>query len=228
VAILIGDRLAVSLPLTLAAALLATLIALPVGIVAALRRGSLSDPLLILGSQLGAAIPSFWLALLLILVFSVQLGWFPATGFPGWGENLVGSLRALVLPTLALALGQAAVMTRLTRSAMLDVLALDFVRTARAKGLSTWSVVGKHALRNAMVTLITVLGLSLTNVFIGAIVVEQVFALPGLGRLALGAIGNRDYPLVQGVVMLYASAIILLSLLVDLSYGILDPRIRYQ
>lgn len=227
VAALIGDRLALTVPLTLAAAALATLIALPLGIYAALRRGSLSDPLVILASQLGAAIPSFWLALLLILVFSVQLGWFPATGFPGW-DDLGRALRALVLPTLALGLGQAAVMTRLTRAAMLDVLALDFVRTARAKGLSPRSVIGKHALRNAMVTLITVLGLSLTNVFIGAIVVEQVFALPGLGRLALGAIGNRDYPLVQGVVMLYASAIILLSLLVDLSYGILDPRIRYQ
>lgn len=227
VAALIGDRLALTVPLTLAAAALATLIALPLGIYAALRRGSLSDPLVILASQLGAAIPSFWLALLLILVFSVQLGWFPATGFPGW-DDLGRALRALVLPTLALGLGQAAVMTRLTRAAMLDVLALDFVRTARAKGLSPRSVIGKHALRNAMVTLITVLGLSLTNVFIGAIVVEQVFALPGLGRLALGAIGNRDYPLVQGVVMLYASAIILLSLLVDLSYGVLDPRIRYQ
>jgi len=228
VARLIGDRLSLTLPLTLAAALLATLVAVPIGIAAALRRGSFWDPLLVLASQVGAAIPSFWLALLLILVFAVQLGWLPSTGFPGWDRDILGSLRALVLPTFALGLGQAAVMTRLTRAAMLDVLAMDFVRTARAKGLPPRQVILKHALRNALVTLVTVLGLSLTNVFIGAIVVEQVFALPGLGRLALGAIGNRDYPMIQGVVLLYASVIILLSLLVDLSYGWLDPRIRYH
>jgi len=225
---LIADRLTLSLPLTLAAALLATAVAVPIGILAALRRGSLWDPLLVLASQLGAAIPSFWLALLLILLFAVQLGWFPSTGFPGWDRDVIGSLRALVLPTLALGLGQAAVMTRLTRAAMLDVLEMDFVRTARAKGLPPRQVIFKHALRNALVTLVTVLGLSLTNIFIGAIVIEQVFALPGLGRLALGAIGNRDYPMVQGVVLLYAAVIILLSLIVDLSYGWLDPRIRYH
>lgn len=228
VAQLIGDRLLVSLPLTLAAALVATLIALPVGIFTALRRGSVWDPMVILASQLGAAIPSFWMALLLILLFAVHWGVLPSTGFPGWDRSVVGSLRSLVLPVLALALGQAAVMARLTRAAMLDVLSQDFVRTARAKGLALRSVVGKHALRNALVTLITVLGLSLTNVFIGSIVVEQVFALPGLGRLALTAIGNRDYPLLQGIILLYASVIVLLSFLVDLSYGWLDPRIRYQ
>jgi ABC-type dipeptide/oligopeptide/nickel transport system permease component len=133
----------------------------------------------------------------------------------------------LALPVLALGLGQAAVMTRMTRAAMLDVLSQDFVRTARAKGLARRSVVGKHALRNALVTLVTVLGLTLVNVFVGAIVIEQVFSLPGIGRLVLTAIGNRDYPLLQGVVLLYATAIVLMSFLVDLSYGWLDPRIRY-
>ena len=224
---LIRDRLGVSLPLALGAALLATLLAVPAGIFAALRRGTPWDPLLVLATQVGAAIPSFWLALLLILLFAVQLGWLPSGGFPGWDVSLAGSARALLLPVLALGLGQAAVMARLTRAAMLDVLSQDFVRTARAKGLAPFRVVGKHALRNALVTLITVLGLSLTNVFIGSIVVEQVFALPGLGRLALTAIGNRDYPLLQGVILLYASTIVLLSFLVDLSYGWLDPRIRY-
>jgi len=220
VARLIGDRLGVSLPLTLAAALLATLLAVPVGIASALKRGTAWDPLLVLASQVGAAIPSFWLGLLLILVFAVGLGWLPSGGFPGWDVSVGRSL-------LALGLGQAAVMTRMTRAAMLDVLSQDFVRTARAKGLARRSVVGKHALRNALVTLITVLGLTLVNVFVGAIVIEQVFSLPGIGRLALTAIGNRDYPLVQGVVLLYASAIVLMSFLVDLSYGWLDPRIRY-
>ena len=227
VARLVWDRLGVSVPLAVGAALLATLLALPVGIFTALRRGSLWDPLVVLASQVGAAIPSFWLALLLILAFAVQLGWLPSGGFPGWDVSAVGSLRALLLPLLALALGQAAVMVRLTRAAMLDVLAQDFVRTARAKGLSPLKVVGKHALRNALVTLVTVFGLALTNVFIGSIVIEQVFALPGLGRLALTAIGNRDYPLLQGVILLYASTIVLLSFLVDVSYGWLDPRIRY-
>ncbi len=227
VARLVWDRLGVSVPLAVGAALLATLLAVPVGIFTALRRGSLWDPLVVLASQLGAAIPSFWLALLLILAFAVQLGWLPSGGFPGWDVSVVGSLRALLLPLLALALGQAAVMVRLTRAAMLDVLAQDFVRTARAKGLSPLKVVGKHALRNALVTLVTVFGLALTNVFIGSIVIEQVFSLPGLGRLALTAIGNRDYPLLQGVILLYASTIVLLSFLVDVSYGWLDPRIRY-
>ena len=227
VARLVADRLGVSVPLALAAALLATLFAVPIGIFAALKRGTAWDPLIVLASQMGAAVPAFWLALLLILLFAVELRWLPSGGFPGWDVNALGSARALLLPVLALALGQGAVMTRLARAAMLDVLSQDYVRTARAKGLAARNVVGKHALRNALVTLVTVVGLSLTNVFIGSIVIEQVFSLPGLGRLALTAIGNRDYPLVQGVVLLYASTIVLLSFLVDVSYGWLDPRIRY-
>jgi peptide/nickel transport system permease protein len=227
VARLIADRLGVSVPLALGAALLATLFAVPVGIFAALKRGTAWDPLIVLGSQVGAAVPAFWLGLLLILLFAVELRWLPSGGFPGWDVHALGSARALLLPILALALGQGAVMTRLTRAAMLDVLSQDYVRTARAKGLAARKVVGKHALRNALVTLVTVVGLSLTNVFIGSIVIEQVFSLPGLGRLALTAIGNRDYPLVQGVVLLYAGTIVLLSFLVDVSYGWLDPRIRY-
>jgi len=227
VAALIADRLALSVTLALGAAMVATVLAVPLGVLAALRRGTALDPLLVLASQLGAAVPSFWLGLLLILTFSVELRWLPAGGFPGWDAGPAAVTRALLLPILALGLGQAAVMTRMTRAALLDVLGQDYVRTARAKGLGRASVIGKHALRNAMVTLVTILGLSLTNVFIGSIVIEQVFALPGLGRLALSAIGNRDFPLVQGVVLLYASAIVLLSFLVDVSYGWLDPRIRY-
>lgn len=227
VAALIADRLPLSMTLALGAALVATVLAVPMGVFAALRRGTALDPLVVLVSQVGAAVPSFWLGLLLILTFSVELRWLPAGGFPGWDAGPAAVTRALLLPILALGLGQAAVITRMTRAALLDVLGQDYVRTARAKGLGLVSVVGKHALRNAMLTLVTILGLSLTNVFIGSIVIEQVFALPGLGRLALAAIGNRDFPLVQGVVLLYASAIVLLSFLVDVSYGWLDPRIRY-
>lgn len=223
---LIRDRLGLSVPLALAAAGLAALLSLPLGTLAALQRGRPWDPLIVTLSQLGAAVPAFWLGLLLILVFAVELNWLPASGFPR-DAGAWASTRALLLPVLALAAGQAATMTRMTRSAMLEVLDQDYVRTARAKGLPALSVLGKHALRNALVTLLTVFGLSLSNLFIGAIVVEQVFALPGLGNLTLGAVGNRDFPLVQGLVLLYAGSIIALGLLVDLAYGWLDPRIRY-
>lgn len=228
VAALLRDRLGVSVPLALGAALIACLLALPLGTYAALRRGTVMDPLVTVLAQLGAAIPSFWLGLMLILLFGVRLGWLPAGGFVPWEQDPWGSLRSLLLPMLALGLGQAAVMTRMTRAAMVDALGQDYTRTARAKGLPARRVVWIHALRNAMVTIVTILGLSLTNVFIGSIVVEQVFALPGLGRLALTAIGNRDFPLLQGEVFVYATTIIALGFLVDVSYGFLDPRIRYD
>lgn len=228
VAGLIKDRLRVSVPLAVGAAVIACLLALPLGIFAALRRGTIWDPLLTSLSQLGAAIPSFWLGLIFILYFAVERGWLPASGFVPFGEDPVRWARSLLLPVLALGLGQAAVMTRMTRAAMLEVLSQDFVRTARAKGVSQRGVVLKHALRNAMVTIITILGLSLSNVFIGSIVIEQVFALPGLGRLALTAIGTRDFPLLQGEILIYAATIVFLGFLVDASYGLLDPRIRYS
>lgn len=228
VAALIVDRLAVSVPLALGAALVACSIALPLGIFAARRRGTLTDPLVVSMSQIGAAIPSFWLGLLLILLFAVQLRWLPAGGFVPWDRDPLGSLRSLLLPVLALGLGQAAVMTRMTRAAMVDVFQKDYIRTARAKGLAESRIVYGHALRNALVTLITILGLSLANVFIGSIIVEQVFSLPGMGRLALTAIGNRDFPLLQGEILVYAGTIVMLSFLVDISYAFLDPRIRYD
>lgn len=225
---LIADRLAVSLPLALAGMGVACAVALPLGILAALKRGTPLDPLVTTTAQLGAAVPSFWLGLLLILLFSVRLGWLPAGGYVSWAENPWGSVRSLVLPTLALGLGQAAVITRMTRAALLETLSQDYVRTARAKGLRGRSVILKHGLRNALVTLLTVLGLSFSQILVGAIVIEQVFSLPGLGRLALTAIGTRDFPLLQGEVLIYAGAIIFLSFLVDLAYGFLDPRIRYD
>ena len=225
---LIVDRLEVSVPLALGAALIATLIALPLGTFAALRKGSPLDPIVIAISQVGAAVPSFWLGLLFILFFAVDLGWLPAGGWVPWERDPWGTLRSLLLPTVALGLGQAAVMTRMTRAAMIEALEQDYIRTARAKGVRERRVVFRHGLRNALVTLVTILGLSLTNVFIGSIVIEQVFALPGMGRLALTAIGNRDFPLLQGEVFVYASTIIALGFLVDISYGLLDPRIRYD
>ena len=225
---LILDRLAVSLPLALGGALLACLIALPLGVFAALRRGTALDPLVVVLSQVGAAIPSFWLGLMFILLFSVTWGLFPAGGYTPWSRDPLAALRSLALPILALGLGQAAVMTRMTRSAMLETLSQDYVRTAKAKGLSNNRVIFKHGLRNALVTLVTILGISLSNLLIGSIIIEQVFALPGLGRLALTAIGTRDYPLLQGEILVYASAIVFLSFLVDISYGLLDPRIRYD
>ncbi len=228
VAGLIADRLKVSIPLAVASALLACLIALPLGVLAALKRGTLLDPLIVMLSQIGAAIPSFWLGLMLILLFSVSLGWLPAAGFTPWERSPQGYLRSLALPVLALALGQAAVMTRLSRAAMLEVLTQDYVRTARSKGLTVAKVVWKHALRNALVTIITIVGLSLATILIGSIVIEQVFAIPGLGQLALKAIKDRDYPLLQGQVLVYASLIVMINFLVDMSYSFLDPRIRYD
>ncbi len=225
---LIRGRLGVSVPLSLGAALVACLIALPLGILAALRRGTVLDPLITASSQVGAAIPSFWLGLMLILFFAVRLHWLPAGGFAGWHTDPVRSLRSLILPVFALGLGQAAVITRMTRAAMLEELDQDYVRTARAKGLATRRVVLLHALRNALVTIVTIFGLSLTNVFIGSIIIEQVFALPGMGRLVLTAIGARDFPLLQGEILVYAATIVALSFLVDISYGLLDPRIRYE
>jgi peptide/nickel transport system permease protein len=224
---LILARLSVSLPLALAGMLLACLIALPIGIMAARRHGTWIDPAIIALAQLGAAIPSFWLALLLILLFGVTLGWLPAGGFVPWERSPPGYLYSLALPVLALALGQVALLTRMTRAALLEVLAQDYIRTAWAKGLPSRQVVSKHALRNAMITIITSLGLSFGQVLIGAIVIEQVFALPGLGRLALIAVGTRDFPLLQGLVLVYAGTIVLINFLVDASYSLLDPRIRY-
>lgn len=226
VRVLIAERLGVSVPLAVGAAALATLIAVPVGTAAARARGRWQDPVLMTLAQLGAAVPSFWLGLLLVLAFAVQRDWLPAAGFVPWSEDPLRAARSLVLPIAALGVGQAAVMTRMVRSAMVDALASDFVRTARAKGLPARRVVFGHAGRNALLPVVTILGLSLGNVFIGSIVVEEVFALPGLGRLALSAIGNRDLPLVQGEVLVYATVLVVLALAVDLAYALIDPRVR--
>jgi len=225
---LILSRLRVTLPLTLLAALFMTTLALPLGVYAATHQRRLGDYVAMVASQLGIAVPSFWAGLLLILVFAVQLGWTRAGGFDGWQAGIWPGLRSLILPGIALGLIQAAILTRTTRSAVLDVLRADHVRTARAKGLSERVVAWKHVLRNALITIVTILGLQLGQLLAGSIVLENVFYLPGLGRLALGAISARDLPVVQGVVLFVAAVIVTLNFAVDLLYGLLDPRIRYE
>ena len=228
VARLIASRLPVTLPLTAMAAVFMVVVALPLGLYAAVHARGPGDYLAMAVAQLGLAVPSFWAGLLLILLFSVQLGWFRSGGFEGWTQGVWLGVRALLLPAVALGLFQAAVLIRATRSALLEVLGEDYVRTARAKGVRDALVVVKHAFRNAMIPVITVAGLQLGQLIAGSIVLESVFALPGLGRLALGAITARDLPVVQGVTLFVASCIVAINFAVDLSYAWLDPRIRYE
>ena len=225
-AALIAERLAVSAPLALMAMALTTVIALALGIYAASRHNGLGNVGVMAASQVGIAIPNFWFAILLILVFSVKLQWFSAGGFPGWEEGAWPAFKALILPAVALAVVQAAILARITRSAVLDVLREDFVRTARAKGLSQRQVLWRHVLRNAFVPVLTVMGLQFANLLTGTIVVENVFSLPGLGRLIFQAISNRDLLVVQNVVMLLAAAVIVINFVVDVLYVVIDPRLK--
>ena len=225
---LIVSRLSVTVPLALMAAVFMIAAAVPLGLYAATRHRRAGDYIAMVVSQVGISIPQFWAGLLLILVFSVTLGWVQSGGFEGWSSGVAAALRSLVLPAIALGLFQAAVLVRATRSAVLDVLREDYVRTARAKGLSERRVVGRHTLRNALIPIVTVAGVQLGQLLAGAIILESVFALPGLGRLALGAISARDLPVVQGVGLFIASTIVVINFAVDLAYGLLDPRIRYE
>ncbi len=228
IADLIVERLAVSLPLAVMAMLLTTVLALVLGVYAAARHGRPGDLGVMVFSQLGLAVPNFWFAILLILLFAVKLQWFSAGGFPGWEEGVGPALKALVLPAVALAVVQAAILARVTRSAVLDVLREDFVRTARAKGLSRRATLWKHVLRNAMIPVITVMGLQFGNLLAGTIVVENVFVLPGLGRLVFQAISNRDVVVVRDVIMLLAAAVVLINFVVDVLYAVIDPRLKGQ
>ena len=223
---LIKERVAVSLPLAVISLALSTLIALPVGIFAASKRGKFSGTLAMGVAQVGVAIPNFRFALLLVYLFAVTLRLVPAGGFPGWGAGFGVSLKSLILPSIALALPQAAILARVTRSALLEVLGEDYIRTARAKGLSRRQVLYRHALRNALIPVLTILGLQFAFLLAGTIIIENVFYLPGLGRLVFQAITQRDLIVVEGVVMLLIATLILVNLLVDLSYAIVDPRLR--
>jgi len=228
VAGLIVSRLSVTLPLTLMAAALMVAAAIPLGVFAATRHRRWGDYAAMTLSQLGIAVPGFWAGLLLILLFSVKLGWFQAGGFDGWGQGVGHALKSLLLPAVALGLFQFAVLARTTRSALLEVLREEYVKTARAKGVAEGNVIFRHALKNAMIPILTVAGVQLGQLMAGSIILESVFYLPGLGRLALGAISARDLPVVQGVVLFVASGIVVINAAVDMLYGVLDPRIRYE
>ncbi|MFH1796649.1 MAG: ABC transporter permease [Pseudomonadota bacterium] len=225
---LIGERAAVSLPLAIMSLVLSTVIAIPVGLYSASRRGRLSDTLAMGSAQVGVAIPNFWFALLLIYVFAVWLRLVPAGGFPGWGAGIWPGIKSLILPAVALALPQAAILARVTRSALLEVLGEDYIRTARAKGMPRSTVLWRHALRNAMIPVLTILGLQFAFLLAGTIIIENVFYLPGLGRLIFQAITQRDLIVVEGVVMLLVATVVVVNLLVDLAYALVDPRLRVR
>ncbi len=223
---LILSRLAVTGPLALMAMIFAVVISVPLGIYAARHQNRPGDMVVMFFTQLGLATPEFWLGILLILLFAVKLGLFSAGGFPGWTVDVWGSVKALLLPAFALGVIRASILARLTRSSMLEVLGEDYVRTARAKGLRERSVIYVHALRNALVPVLTILGLQLGQLLAGAIIIENVYYLPGLGRLVFQAIGQRDLPVVREIVLFMASAVIIVNFFVDMAYASIDPRIR--
>jgi peptide/nickel transport system permease protein len=225
---LVVERGVVSLPLALLSLALSVAIAIPVGLFAARRRGRAADALTMGAAQIGVAVPNFWFALMLVYVFAVGLRLLPSGGFPGWEGGPWPAFKALILPAVALALPQAAILARVTRSALIEVLGEDYIRTARAKGLPAGMVMRRHALRNAVIPVLTIVGLQFSFLLAGTIIIENVFYLPGLGRLVFQAITQRDLIVVQGVVMLLVAAVILVNLLVDLSYGLVDPRLRVR
>ncbi|MEJ0061573.1 MAG: ABC transporter permease [Terricaulis sp.] len=225
VAELMLERASVSIPLAIAALFLSTLLALGAALFAVSHRGKPGETVVLAAAQIGVAIPSFWLAILLVYFFANTLHWFSAGGFPGWDAGLWPALRSLFLPAVALALPQAAVLTRVTRAALLETLHEDYVRTARAKGASRWIALTRHALPNAMIPVLTILGLQFTFLLAGAVIIENAFYLPGLGRLVLQAIAQRDLIVVRGVVMLLVFAAILVTFIVDLLYAWADPRL---
>lgn len=226
VAEMIKGRLWVSLPLALYALTLSTLIAFPAGIYAASRRGQAGDIGIMGATQLGVAVPNFWFAMMLVLVFAINLRWFSAGGFVGWDKGLWAGLHALTLPAIALALPQAAILARVMRSSLLDVLGEDFMRTARAKGLSARQALWRHGLRNALIPVLTIIGLQFSFLLAGSIIIEQVFYLPGLGRLVFQSISARDLIVVESVVMLLVFSVIVVNFVVDLTYAAVDPRLR--
>jgi peptide/nickel transport system permease protein len=220
------DRLPVSLSLTLGSLLIGLLIAVPAGIFAAVKSGTWMDRVTIFNTSLGISSPEFFVGLLLILLFSLTLGWFPATGYVPFGEDPAQWALRLVLPSLTLGIGVAAELTRHVRGSMREVLQRDYIQTARAKGLSGASVIGKHALKNASLPVVTVLGLQVRRLLAGTVIVEQIFAMNGIGTLAVRAVFLRDLPTLLGVALVTAVIVLVVNLLVDLSYGYLDPKVR--
>jgi peptide/nickel transport system permease protein len=225
VAELIRQRVMVSLPLAAMGITLSMAMAIPAGVMAAARRGGLVDSAVMGVAQLGVALPNFWLGILLILLFAVVLPWFPASGFAGWDHGPWAGVHSLLLPALALALPQAAILARVMRSSVLETLGQDYVRTAQAKGLRDGVVLWRHAVRNALIPVVTIIGLQFSFLLAGTVIIENVFTLPGLGRLMFQAIAQRDLIVVQDLVVLLAGSVIVVNFAVDLAYFALDPRI---
>jgi len=225
---LILQRIPATIELALAAAIIGLVISFPLGILSSLKPGSWLDLFTTLFSALSFAVPSFWLAILLILLFSLHFRWLPPSGRPPFSQEPVAHLKSLLMPAMTLGIAMAAKLTRYLRSAMLDVLNADYVRTAHAKGLSRFDVVMRHAIRNALIPVVTVFGLQVGDLLSGAIIVESIFAWPGVGRMTIQSIGWRDYSMLQASVMFIVMAFLLVNLITDLTYGIIDPRIRYD
>ncbi|MCC7282123.1 MAG: ABC transporter permease [Acetobacteraceae bacterium] len=223
----IVERLPITLPLALFGLVLTVLIGVPAGVIAALRANSWVDQAVTALAMLGVSVPSFWLALMLIVLFGVHLEWLPTGGFVPFGQDPAAWARSMVLPSVSLALLQIGLLARITRGTMLEVLRQDFVRTARAKGLPGWMVIGKHALKNVMVPVVTVIGISFGLLLSGSIVIETVYGMPGIGRLMANAIFGRDYPVIQGGLLITGVMLVLLNLVVDILYAVIDPRVRY-
>jgi peptide/nickel transport system permease protein len=226
VATSIGTGLPVTLALTSMALLISLVIAVPTAILSALRRGTWLDRVATVGSSLGIALPSFWLGLMFVLVFSLMLGWLPATGYVPLSEDPAGWLSHILLPALTLGIAAAAESARQLRGSIIGVQQQDYVRTARAKGLRARMVIGKHVMKNAAVPLVTVLGLQITALLGGAVLVEQIFGVPGLGQVAINAVTTRDVPVIQGIVLVAVLVAMVSNLLVDLTYGYLNPKVR--
>ncbi|SFT47504.1 peptide/nickel transport system permease protein [Pseudovibrio denitrificans] len=226
VAELIGERIQISLPLATGALILSTIIAIPIGVYSARYHGKIIDTGIMSVAQIGIAIPNFWIAILLVYVFAIVLRVLPSGGFPGWEVSFFGSLQALILPVVALALPQASILARVMRSALLDVLHEDYIRTARAKGLSNKATLWRHGVRNALIPVLTILGLQFSFLIAGTVIIENLFYLPGLGRLIFQGITQRDLIVVKSSVMLLVALTIFVTFLVDIAYAAIDPRLR--
>ncbi len=225
---LLTTRLPITLHIGIVAFILSTVVSIPAGIVSAVRRGGWIDSLITLFTNVAMAVPVFWLGILGIYFFALRLGWLPVQGYTSPAENFALNTRQIIMPAVCLAVVPLASLARQTRSSMLEVIQQDYIRTARSKGLSEWAVITGHALKNAIIPVITLLGMQVRNLVGGAVLIEQVFNIPGMGRLMVTGVFNKDFVVVQGTVMVVAIVVALANLLVDISYGYVDPRIRFE
>ncbi|MGG4496097.1 ABC transporter permease [Brevibacillus reuszeri] len=225
---LISERMPATIALTVYALVISLILAIPLGIISAVKQNTVWDYSSMVVALVGISVPNFWAALLLIIVFSLHLGWFPSTGYVALLDNIWIHLKHLTLPALSLGFIQAGVVTRMTRSSMLDVLRQDYIRTIRAKGGTFWHVIFRHGLKNAMIPIITIIGLNFGLLLGGTVVVETIFSIPGIGSLVVNSVFNRDYPVIQGVILYIALIYVLINLVVDLLYAYFDPKIDYS